>query len=56
MVIDEHVKPGTPAWDVCVGPNATFLYELETETWEEAMAEHHKRQGWEPYVPMKERT
>ena len=29
-----------------------FLYGIEADTWEEAMTEHHKRQGWEPYVPM----
>mgnify|MGYP001558516995 CR=1 FL=1 len=34
-----------------VGPDATILYEFEAATWEEAMAIHHLRQGWEPYRP-----
>lgn len=30
----------------------TLLYTIEAETWEEAMTEHHKKQGWQPYIPM----
>jgi len=28
-----------------------LLYEFEAATWEEAMAVHHIRMGWRPYVP-----
>jgi hypothetical protein len=30
---------------------ARLIYRIEARSWEEAMAEHHKRQGWEPYRP-----
>lgn len=30
-----------------------ILYEVEAVTWEEAMAIHHLRMGWEPYKPGK---
>lgn len=33
---------------------ATLHYEIIAETFEEAMAIHHLRQGWAPYVPMGE--
>ncbi len=26
-------------------------YVIEADSWEEAMTEHYKRQGWEPYKP-----
>ena len=29
-----------------------LLYEIEALTWEEAMTEHHRRQGYEEYVPI----
>lgn len=32
------------------GVKLELLYEVRAFTWEEAMTEHHKRQGWEPYV------
>lgn len=31
--------------------DAELLYRFEAATWEEAMAIHHLRQGWEPYIP-----
>jgi hypothetical protein len=34
--------------------DAKLLYEIVTETYEEAMAIHYLRQGWAPYVPMGE--
>jgi hypothetical protein len=34
--------------------DARLLYEIVTETYEEAMAIHYLRQGWAPYVPMGE--
>jgi hypothetical protein len=30
---------------------ASLLYIVKAESWEEAMAIHHLRQGFEPYVP-----
>lgn len=32
------------------------LYTFEAATWEEAMAEHHRRQGFKPYQPEGEAT
>jgi hypothetical protein len=32
--------------------HAELLYCIEAESYNEAMAEHHRRQGWEPYQPM----
>ena len=34
--------------------DATLRYTIEAESWTEAMIEHHKRQGLEPYAPMVE--
>lgn len=34
-----------------MGPEPTLLYTIDTPTWEEAMAIHHVRQGFEPYKP-----
>jgi hypothetical protein len=31
---------------------AALLYTVIAANWEEAMAVHHLRQGWAPYVPM----
>lgn len=31
--------------------DAVLLYEIDKETWEECMTEHHIRMGWEPYKP-----
>jgi len=31
--------------------NARKLYTLTAFSWEEAMTQHHEKQGWEPYVP-----
>lgn len=28
-----------------------LIYEIEKETWNECMTEHHKRMGWEKYKP-----
>lgn len=30
---------------------ARLLYRIEAKSWKDVMAEHHKRQGWEPYQP-----
>lgn len=30
---------------------AKLLYRFRASSWEKAMTEHHKRQGWEPYEP-----
>lgn len=32
--------------------DSELLYEIEARSWVEAMQEHHKRQGYGPYVPM----
>ena len=37
-----------------LGEGATRLYSIVAESWEEAQAIHHLRQGWAPYVPMGE--
>lgn len=43
--------------DIELAPITTFhadaevLYRFEAPSWEEAMAEHHRRQGFEPYKP-----
>ncbi len=29
-----------------------LTYAIEASSWDEAMAEHHKRQGWQPYQPI----
>jgi len=34
-----------------LAPDAQLAWEIEAETWEEAMAIHHLRAGFEPYVP-----
>lgn len=31
---------------------AEFLYAVGAQTWEEAMAIHHLRQGFDPYIPV----
>lgn len=35
-------------------PDNVLLYRIEAGSHNEAMAEHHRRQGWEPYKPMAE--
>jgi hypothetical protein len=42
----EHRKRGQ------LSEAATLSYAIVAESWEEAMAIHHVRQGWAPYVPM----
>ncbi len=37
-----------------LGDNPKLLYEIQAATWEEAMAVHHIRMGWEPYRPVGE--
>ena len=37
-----------------ISDKAVFLYRVEADTPEEAMAVHHIKMGWEPYVPMGE--
>jgi len=37
-----------------ISDEAKFLYRLEADTYEGAMAAHHIRMGWGPYVPMGE--
>ncbi len=32
--------------------NAKLLYSIEVDTMEEAMAVHHIKMGWEPYLPL----
>ncbi len=34
--------------------NATLLYRIETDSYEEAMITYHHKMGWERYKPMKE--
>lgn len=34
--------------------SAKLLYKFEASSWDEAMTEHHRRQGWEPYIPISE--
>jgi len=34
-----------------LGKVAKLLHVIEAETWEEAMAVHHIKMGWEPYKP-----
>ena len=43
---EECSRPDAPPGD---GPR--LLYRFEAGSWEEAMAEHHRRQGWEEYRP-----
>lgn len=31
--------------------DAILMYEIEKETWNECMTEHHKLMGWENYKP-----
>ncbi len=35
-----------------LSPTAKLLYRIQAHTWEEAMAIHHLRMGWEPYQPV----
>lgn len=35
-----------------LGEEFALLYEIEAATYEEAMAVHHIRMGWEPYKPV----
>jgi len=35
-----------------LSPDAVRLYAVEAATYEEAMAVHHLRMGWEPYRPV----
>lgn len=37
-----------------IDPLCVKLYVVEADSWEEAMAEHYRRQGWEPYKAMDE--
>lgn len=37
-----------------ISEGAVFLYRVEADTFEEAMAVHHIKMGWRPYVPMGE--
>ena len=34
-----------------LGKTAKLLHVVEADTWEEAMAVHHIKMGWEPYKP-----
>lgn len=34
--------------------DAVLLYSFMADNWDDAMREHHRRQGWEPYRPMEE--
>jgi hypothetical protein len=34
-----------------ISERAVFLYRVKADTWEEAMAVHHQKMGWEPYKP-----
>jgi hypothetical protein len=38
-----------PAWDTS---GMQLLKVFEAESWDEAMRQYHKWQGWEPYQPM----
>jgi hypothetical protein len=35
-----------------LGKDPVLVYEFQSDSWVDAMTEHHQRQGWEPYVPM----
>lgn len=35
-----------------ISENAKLLHTIEAESYEEAMVQHHKNMGWEPYKPM----
>ena len=37
--------------DDLLAEDSKLEYQFEAATWEEAMTEHHIRQGWEPYRP-----
>ena len=37
-----------------ISDKAILLYRLEADTFEEAMAVHHIKMGWRPFVPMGE--
>lgn len=38
-----------------ISKRAKRTYTILASSWEEAMTEHHKRQGWEAYVPFDKR-
>lgn len=46
--IQEHRERGLLESD------ATFQYEIEAETWQEAMQKHYDAQGWGVYYPPSE--
>jgi lipopolysaccharide biosynthesis glycosyltransferase len=43
---------GSPWASVTADTGATLAYVIHADSWNDAMAQHHERQGWEPYVPM----
>jgi hypothetical protein len=47
-VIEQERARGT------ISEEAKFLHRVEADTHEEAMAVHHIKMGWGPYVPMGE--
>lgn len=46
-----HFSPGeNPPMDDC----KRLVYRIQATNWDDAMRQHHERQGWEPYVPLGE--
>jgi hypothetical protein len=39
-----------------ISDGAKLLYRVEADTFEEALAVHHIKMGWRPFVPMGEAT
>lgn len=51
VALVEGLGPPTLANGTVDDPSAQRLWTIEAASREEAMAIHHLRQGWEPYVP-----
>lgn len=47
--IKDHKKKGL------LSSKAKLLYQINANNYEEAMAAHHQRMGWEPYRPMQKK-
>lgn len=37
------------------GKNMIKVWEVEADTWDDAMIKHHEHMGWAPYIPFDER-
>jgi len=48
------VVHGDPQQAWLLESDAVLLYQIQASTWIDAMKEHHRKQGWEPYKPMED--